>query len=66
MTSSYRFLVKKHKDVKALKVLNRIHKDSSKAQSELKEIQLSVRNSPHKDNCCHTLKFFFSWSIIQR
>lgn len=63
---TFRFLVKKHKDAKALKVLIKIHRDEQRAQNELGEIQLSVKSSAFKKDWLKTLKDFFSWSIIQR
>ena len=63
---TFRFLVKKHKDAKALKVLTKIHRDESKAQKELTEIQLSVKSSKKQTNSYETLKYFCSGSVIQR
>ena len=64
--TKFRFLVKKHKDAKALKVLTKIHRDESKAQNELTEIQLSVKSSKNQTNSYKTLKYFCSGSVIQR
>ena len=61
-----RFLVKKHKDAKALKVLVKIRRDHTKAQSEFMEIQSSIRNSRSQVNWFQTMKYFCSGSIIQR
>lgn len=61
----WRFLVKKHKDTKALKILAKIHQDSNRAQDELVEVQSSLRNSPHQ-TFRQTLKYTFSKSILLR
>ena len=61
-----RFLVKKQKVAKALKVLIKIRKDHTKAQSELTEIQSSVRNSRSRESWLQTIKYFCSGSILQR
>ena len=61
-----RFLVKKQKVAKALKVLIKIRKDHMKAQSELTEIQSSVRNSRSRESWLQTIKYFCSGSILQR
>ena len=58
--------MKKHKDAKALKVLVKIRRDHTKAQSELTEIQSAVRNSRSHENWFQTMKYFCSGSIIQR
>ena len=63
-----RFLVKKRKVAKALKVLIKIRQDHTKAQSELTEIQSSVRNSfvRSRENWFQTIKYFCSGTILQR
>ena len=58
--------MKKNKDVKALKVLVKIHGDHTRAQSELTEIQLSIRGPTDQKNCSQILKYFCSVSIVQR
>lgn len=62
----YRFLAKKHKYAKALKVLIKIHQDHSKAQSELAEIKSYLRDSVSQKDCFQTVKYFCSGRIIQR
>jgi MFS family permease len=61
-----RFLVKKKKVAKALKVLIKIRQDHTKAQSELAEIQSTVRNSRSRESWLQTIKYFCSGSILQR
>lgn len=60
-----RFLVRKHKDSKALKVLNKIHPDNDKAESELIEIQSSMRHSTH-ESFQQKLKYMLSKSVLLR
>jgi hypothetical protein len=60
-----RFLVKKHKDTKALKVLAKIHQDQGKAEGELSEIQTALRR-PVGQNIWQTLKYLFSKSVLPR
>ena len=60
-----RFLVKKHKDTKALKVLAKIHPDQGKAEGELSEIQTALRR-PVGQNIWQTLKYLFSKSVLPR
>lgn len=57
--------MRKHKDPKALKVLNKIHQDNIKAQNELIEIQSSLRHSSH-ENIQRTLNYLSSKSVLQR
>ena len=63
-----RFLVKKQKVAKALKVLIKIRQDHTKAQSELSEIQSSVRDplARSRESWSQTIKYFCSGSILQR
>ena len=60
-----RFLVKKHKDMKALKVLVKIHPDQGRAEGELSEIQTALRQSRSHD-IWQTLKYLFSKSVLPR
>jgi hypothetical protein len=60
-----RFLVKKHKDTKALKVLAKIHQDQGKAEGELSEIQAALRR-PMGQNIWQTLKYLFSKAVLPR
>ena len=65
---SCRFLLKKHKDAKALKVLMKIHKIEARAQDELDSIKDSLKHSTSfsKKNCSQSLKYFCDFSTIQR
>ena len=64
--SFYRFLLKRHKDAKALAVLKKIYKDQRKAESEVVNIQLSLRHSRSMKDYTQTLRYCCSGSIIQR
>ena len=57
--------MRKNKDAKALKILSKIHKDSSEAHSKLVEIQSSTRSST-RQSVKETLKYIFSKSILLR
>ena len=63
-----RFLLKKHKDAKALKVLMKIYKIESRAQEELGSIKDSLKHSTSfsKKNCSQSLNYFCNFSIIQQ
>ena len=59
----YRWLVKRHRDDQALKILTKIYnKDQSRAQSQLEEIQSTVSKEP----LIQTLKYISQWKILQR
>ena len=60
-----RFLVKKRKDTKALKVLVKIHQDEGKAEGELSGIQTTLRSSKSQ-NIWQTLKYLFSKPVLPR
>ena len=61
-----RFLLKKHKDAKALAVLKKIYKEQRKAEDELINIQLSLRHSRSMKDCAQTLRYCCNGNIIQR
>ena len=62
----YRWLVKRHRDDQALKILTKIcNKDKSRAQSQLEEIQSTV-SSASKEPLIQTLKYISQWKILQR
>ena len=61
-----RFLLKKHKDAKAFKVLKKIYKVEDKAQDELESIKLTLRHSTSKEKWTEKIKYFCNFSIIQR
>lgn len=60
----YRWLMKKHKYKKALKVLRKIHKDESIAEKEVEEIRASLENV--KERLRDTLKYLLKWSVFKR
>ena len=61
-----RWLVKKHREKKAAKVLSRIYQnDEKEIEEELSGIEASVVNTK-KEHFLQKLKLFHSWKFIQR
>ena len=62
----HRWLVKKHKDQKAMQVLMKLRRsDKEGVEEELEEIQATVSENG-KGNCWQMWQAFFNWKILQR
>jgi len=65
-STDIRWLVKKHREKKAAKVLSRIYQNDEKGiEEELSGIEASVVNA-EKEHFLQKLKLFHSWKFIQR
>ena len=64
ISSLNRWLVKKHRDKQALKILTKIYTDPSRAQLQLDEIQSTIGST--KEPLKRTLKYIAQWKILQR
>lgn len=63
---STRWLVKNHRDLKAAKVLARIHQTAEKnVEEEVDAIRATVVNE-EKRHVLHALKLLFTWKYLHR
>ena len=63
---SIRWLVKKHRDAKAAKVLARIHQTTEKdVEEEIDDIRATIM-SKEKQHIRHILRLVFTWKCFQR
>ena len=60
-----RWLAKRHRDSEALKVLCKIYRDPTRAQTQLEEIQQASVSST-REPFIQTLKYIVQWKILQR
>ena len=62
-----RWLVKKHRDIRATSVLTRIRMTSEEdIQEELREIQQAVDRNPRTEGLWEMWRPLFTWRIFQR
>ena len=59
-----RWLVKRHRDEQALRILTKIYRDPSRAQTQLEEIRSTACST--KKPFIQTVKNIFQWKILQR
>ena len=60
----HRWLVKKHRDEQALKILTRIYMEKGRAQTQLEEIQSTVNTK--REAFSQTFKYVLQWKVLKR